>query len=50
MAQYNVGNIEIGVISNSKQALSGIDKTLAKLQEFKVIDKNLQNIFLRINQ
>ena len=50
MANYNVGNIEIGVISNSANALSGLDKTIAKLQEFKKIDSTLQNIFLRINQ
>lgn len=50
MANYNVGNIEIGVISNSAKALSGLDKTIAKLQEFKKIDTTLQNIFLRINQ
>ena len=50
MANYNVGNIEIGVISNSAKALSGLDKTIAKLQEFKKIDSTLQNIFLRINQ
>ena len=50
MANYNVGNIEIGVISNSEKALSSLDKTIAKLQEFKKIDATLQNIFLRINQ
>ena len=50
MANYNVGNIEIGVISNSAKALSSLDKTIAKLQEFKKIDATLQNIFLRINQ
>ena len=50
MANYNVGNIEIGVISSSAKALSSLDQTIAKLKEFKKIDKNLQNIFLRINQ
>lgn len=50
MANYNVGNIEIGVISSSAKALSSLDQTIAKLKEFKKIDKNLQDIFLRINQ
>lgn len=50
MANYNVGNIEIGVISDSSKALSSLDKVIAKLQEFKKIDSTLQNVFLRINQ
>lgn len=50
MANYSVGNIEIGVMSNSAKALSNIDLVINKLQEFNKIDKNLQNIFLRINQ
>ncbi len=50
MANYNVGNIEVGITSNSKNAIKSFDDTIKKLQEFKVIDKNLQNIFLRINQ
>ena len=50
MADYNVGNIEIGIKSSNLKALEGIDKTISKLQDFKKIDKELQNIFLRINQ
>ncbi len=50
MANYNVGNIEIGVTSNSTKAVSSLDKVISKLKEFKSIDKNLQNIFLRVNQ
>lgn len=46
MANYNVGNIEVGVISSSKNALSGIDKTIAKLRELDKVEKSLssQNI------
>ena len=50
MADYNVGNIEIGIKSSSLKALEGIDKTISKLQEFKKIDKELQNIFSSINK
>ena len=50
MANYNVGNIEIGVVTNSSEGLKGIDKTIEKLKRFKEIDKNLQNVFLRVNQ
>lgn len=50
MANYNVGNIEIGIISNSSEGLKGIDRTIEKLKRFKEIDKNLQNVFLRVNQ
>lgn len=50
MANYNVGNIEIGVTSNSTKAVSSLDKVISKLKEFKSIDKNLQNVFLRVNQ
>ena len=50
MANYNVGNIEIGIVSNSSEGLKGIDKTIEKLKRFKEIDKNLQNVFLRVNQ
>ena len=50
MANYNVGNIEIGIVSNSSEGLKGIDKTIEKLKKFKEIDKNLQQVFLRVNQ
>ena len=50
MANYNVGNIEIGIISSPGKTLSSFDKVIDRLQEFKKIDKNLQNIFFRINQ
>lgn len=47
---YSVGNIEIGIKTSNLKALEGIDKTISKLQDFKKIDHELQNIFLRINQ
>ena len=50
MANYNVGNIEIGVISTTKSALNGIDKIIAKLQEFNKIDKSIQTTFNSINK
>lgn len=50
MANYTVGNIEIGVMTDTAKALSNIDVVIQKLQEFNKIDKDLQNVFLRINQ
>ena len=50
MANYNVGNIEIGVISSSKGVLKNIDETIKKLQEFKKIDKDLQSTFSSVNK
>ena len=50
MANYNVGNIEIGILTNSPNTLSDIDKTISKLQEFKHIDKTIQSVFRSINQ
>lgn len=44
MAQYNVGNIEIGVISNSKQALSSLDKTINKLQKLDKVNTTTKEI------
>ena len=50
MANYNVGNIEIGVISSNKNVITNLDRTINKLKEFKKLDKNLQDTFLRVNQ
>ena len=41
MANYNVGNIEIGVVSNSKSAISSIDKIISKLRELDKVSKSL---------
>lgn len=49
MANYNVGNIEIGILSDSTKALQSLDKVISKLQEFGKIDKNVQTVFQRIN-
>lgn len=49
MANYNVGNIEIGILSDSTKALSSLNKVISKLQEFGKIDKNVQTVFQRIN-
>lgn len=50
MANYNVGNIEIGILSKNNNSLDEIDQTIAKLQKFKAIDKDLQNVFSSINK
>lgn len=50
MANYNVGNIEIGITGTNKNALSSIDETISKLQEFRKIDKELQKVFGSINK
>lgn len=50
MANYNVGNIEIGVITSSKNVVSNLDVIINKLKDFKKIDKGLQDTFLRVNQ
>ena len=50
MANYNVGNIEIGITGTNKNALSSIDETISKLQEFRKIDKDLQKTFGSVNK
>lgn len=50
MADYNVGNIEIGIKSTSINSIKDIDQVIAKLQEFKKIDKDVQNVFNSINK
>ena len=32
MADYNVGNIEIGISTNSKSTIDNLDKTILKLK------------------
>lgn len=50
MANYNVGNIEIGISAKSTDLFSEIDKTITKLKDFERIDSNLQNVFNSINK
>lgn len=50
MANYNVGNIEIGITGTNRNALSSIDETISKLQEFRKIDKELQKVFGSVNK
>lgn len=50
MANYNVGNIEIGITGTNRNALSSIDETISKLQEFRKIDKELQKVFVSVNK
>lgn len=50
MANYNVGNIEIGIVSNSSKAINNLDAVISKLQEFSKIDKKIQETFNSINK
>ena len=49
MANYNVGNIEIGITGSNSNALKSIDETISKLKEFKKLDKDLKNAFGSVN-
>ena len=50
MADYNVGNIEVGIKANSSNTISQLDQLINKLQDFKKIDKDLQNTFNSVNK
>ena len=50
MANYSVGNIEIGITGKNSNALKSIDETIAKLKEFKTIDKDLKKTFESVNK
>lgn len=43
MASYNVGNIEIGVVSNTKKATTNLDSVISKMQELNKLDKNIKS-------
>lgn len=50
MANYNVGNIEIGVIANSKDTISSIDRLIKQLNKLDTLNKSVENTFMTINK
>ena len=49
-SRYNVGNIEIGIISSNDRAIKNLEIVISKLKSFKQIDKNTQNTFNSMNK
>lgn len=50
MANYNVGNIEVGVISSSSVVASDIDKLIKTINKIEKLDKAIQDSFISINK
>lgn len=50
MANYNVGNIEVGVISSTSEVASDIDKLIKTINKIERLDKAIQDSFVSINK
>lgn len=50
MANYNVGNIEIGVQVNNKNSVSEINTLIQKINQIERLDKAVQDSFISINK
>ena len=50
MANYNVGNIEVGVISSTSAVASDIDKLIKTINKIERLDKAIQDSFVSINK
>lgn len=50
MSNYNVGNIEVGVISSSSVVASDIDKLIKTINKIEKLDKAIQDSFISINK
>ena len=50
MANYNVGNIEIGLISNTGTVVKDIDLLIRQINKIERLDKAVQDSFNSINK
>lgn len=50
MANYNVGNIEVGVVSSTSAVASDIDKLIKTINKIERLDKAIQDSFVSINK
>lgn len=50
MANYNVGNIEIGVITDVKNSASQINTLIQKINQVEKLEKSIQDSFISINK
>lgn len=50
MANYNVGNIEVGVVSSTSAVASDIDKLIKTINKIERLDKAIQDSFISINK